>query len=174
MSTTPRTPATPATPATRGPVDARLEALGLELPAAARPVANFVPCVQTGATLFVSGQIPSWNGELRHVGKVGREVSTAEARAAARLCALNVLAQVKAFLGGLDRVTRVCQVQGFVNAVPEFADHPAVINSASDVFVGAFGEAAGAHTRFAVGAGSLPFNVAVEIAAVFEVRGSGV
>jgi len=162
-------PATPATPATPGSVDARLEALGLELPAAARPVANFVPCVQTGSTLFVSGQIPAWNGELRHLGKLGRDVSVDEARAAARLCALNVLAQARAFLGGLDRVARVCQVQGFVNAVPDFTDHPAVINGASDVFVEVFGEAAGAHARFAVGAGSLPFNVAVEVAAVFEV-----
>ena len=150
-------------------IDARLAELGVELPAAAKPVANFVPCVLTGSTLFVSGQITSWNGELRHVGKVGREVSVDEARAAARLCALNVLAQAREFLGGLDRVSRVCQVQAFVNAVPEFAEHPAVANGASDLFVEVFGEAAGRHARFAVGAGSLPFNVAVEVAAVLEV-----
>jgi enamine deaminase RidA (YjgF/YER057c/UK114 family) len=151
-----------------GTIDARLERLKVELPAATRPVANFVPCVQSGNTLFVSGQITSWNGELRFVGKVGREISLEDARAAARLCALNVLAQAKAFLGGLDRVTRVCQVQGFVNAIPEFRDHSAVVNGASDLFVEVFGEA-GKHARFAVGAASLPFDVATEIAAVLEV-----
>ncbi|HEX8693696.1 MAG TPA: RidA family protein [Longimicrobium sp.] len=153
-----------------GSVEARLREMGIELPAAAAPVANFVPCVRTGSTLFVSGQIPSWNGEIRYVGRVGDEVGVEEARRAARLCALNVLAQAQAFLGGLDGVTRVCMVQGFVNAVPGFTDHPAVVNGASDLFVEVFGEA-GRHARFAVGAGSLPFNVAVEVAAVLEVAG---
>ena len=152
-----------------GTVEARLEELRLELPAATKPVANFVPCVLTGNTLYVSGQIPSWNGELRYVGRVGVEVSVDEARAAARLCGLNVLAQARAFLGGLDRVKRVCLVQGFVNAVPGFTDHPAVVNGASDLFVEVFGEA-GKHARFAVGAGSLPFNVAVEVAVVLETK----
>ena len=151
-------------------IEARLAALKLELPLATKPVANFVPCIQTGTLLFVSGQIPSWNGELRHVGKVGKEISLEEARAAARLCALNALAQAKAYLGDLERVTRVCQLQGFVNAVLDFGDHPAVLNGASDLLVGVLGEAAGTHTRFAVGVGSLPFKVAVEIAAVFEIR----
>jgi enamine deaminase RidA (YjgF/YER057c/UK114 family) len=150
-------------------IDARLATLGIQLPAATAPVANFVPCIQTGSLLFVSGQITSWNGTLRHVGRVGAEVSLEEARTAARLCALNLLAQVKAFLGGLEHVKRVCQLQGFVNAVPGFTDHPAVINGASDLLVEIFGEAAGKHARFAVGAGSLPFNVSVELAAVLEV-----
>ena len=150
-------------------IDARLAALGIELPAAAKPVATFVPCVQSGSTLYVSGQISSWNGALRHVGKVGRDVSVEEARDAARICALNVLAQARAFLGSLDRVRRVCMVQGFVNAVPEFAEHPAVMNGASDLFVQVFGESVGAHARFAVGAGSLPFDVAVEVAAILDV-----
>ncbi len=149
--------------------DARLAALGIELPAPAAPVASFVPCVRTGNLLFVSGQVTAWNGELRHRGKVGRDVDVAEARAAARLCALNVLAQVRASLGTLDRVVRVVQVQGFVNAVPEFGEHPAVVNGASDLLVEIFGHDAGAHARYAVGAGSLPFGVAVEVAAVFEV-----
>lgn len=151
-----------------GVVEARLAALALELPQAMPPVADFVPCVQVGQLLFVSGQIASWNGEVRYVGKVGAEVSVDDARAAAQLCALNVLAQVRAFLGDLDRVVRVCMVQGFVNAVPEFTAHPGVINGASGLFAAAFGEA-GKHARFAVGAGSLPFNVAVEVAAVLEV-----
>lgn len=152
-----------------GIIETRLEQLGIEMPAATRPVANFVPCVQSGATMFVSGQIPSWNGELRHIGQVGRDVSVEEARAGARLCALNVLAQARAFLRELDRVTRVCLVQGFVNAAPGFTDHPDVINGASDLFVEVFGPEVGSHARFAVGAGSLPFNVAVEVAAVLEV-----
>jgi enamine deaminase RidA (YjgF/YER057c/UK114 family) len=152
-----------------GTIDARLERLNLELPVASKPVANFVPCVQSGQLLFVSGQVSSWNGEMRYVGKVGRDISVEEARQAARLCALNVLAQVKAFLGGLDRVKRVCQVQGFVNAVPDFRDHPAVVNGASDLFVEIFGDA-GKHARFAVGAGSLPFGVAAEIAVVLEIE----
>jgi len=151
-----------------GTIDARLEQLQIVLPAATRPVANFVPCVQAGNLLFISGQIPSWNGELRYVGRVGAEIGVDDARAAARLCALNALAQARAFLGTLDRVKRVCQLQGFVNAVPEFTDHPAAVNGASDLFVEVFGEA-GKHARFAVGAGSLPFNVAVEVAAVLEV-----
>jgi enamine deaminase RidA (YjgF/YER057c/UK114 family) len=152
-----------------GKIEARIKELGIEMPNATKPVANFVPCVQTGNTLFVSGQVSSWNGEYRHIGKVGREISLEEAQKAARVCALNVLAQSRAHLGDLDRITRIVMVQGFVNAVPEFTDHPRVINGASDILVEIFGEA-GKHARFALGAGSLPFNVAVEIAAVLEVR----
>jgi enamine deaminase RidA (YjgF/YER057c/UK114 family) len=151
-----------------GKVDSRLEALKIELPKAAAPVANYVPCVQAGNILFVSGQVPSWNGELKFIGKVAKEVSIEDARAAARLCALNILAQAKAHLGTLDRVKRVCMVQGFVNGVPDFADQPKVVNGASDLFVELFGDA-GKHARFAVGAGSLPANVSVEVAAVMEV-----
>jgi enamine deaminase RidA (YjgF/YER057c/UK114 family) len=150
-------------------IEARLRELQIELPSATPAVANFVPCVQSGKLLFVSGQITSYNDEVRHVGKVGGEISTAEARVAARLCALNVLAQARSFLGELDRVRRVCQVQVFVNAVPEFAEHSIVGNGASDLLVEVFGPAAGAHARFAVGVGSLPLNVAVEVAAVLEV-----
>ncbi len=149
--------------------DRRLADLGIELPAAASPVARFVPCVLSGRQLYVSGQIPWWNGAVRHRGRVGAEIDTEEARLAARLCGLNILAQVKAFLGGLDRVTRVCQLQGYVNAVPGFPDQPKVIDGASELMLEVFGDAIGSHARFAVGAGSLPFNVAVEVAAVFEV-----
>jgi enamine deaminase RidA (YjgF/YER057c/UK114 family) len=150
-------------------IEQRLAELGLELPAPAQPVANFVAWVHTGTLLYVSGQIPVWNGQLRYVGKVGREISLDEARAAARLCGLNVLAQVRSYSGGLERVVLVCQLQVFVNATPEFPEHPAVANGASDLMVEVFGPAAGKHARFAVGAGSLPFNVAVELAAVLEV-----
>ncbi len=154
-------------------IDDRLSTIGIDLPAATAPVANFVPCVQAGDLLYVSGQITAYNGVLRHVGRVGAEISPDEARMAARLCALNLLAQVRAFLGSLDRVKRVCQLQGFVNAVPGFTEHSAVINAASDLLVEVFGAGVGTHARFAVGAGSLPFNVSVELAAVFEVDGAG-
>ena len=149
-------------------IDDRLKQLGIELPEARKPVANFVACVQTGNTVFVSGQVTAWNGQYLHIGKVGGDISVEEGQKAARVCALNVLAQARAFLGDLDRVKRVVMVQGFVNAVPEFTEHPKVINGASDVLVDVFGEA-GKHARFALGAGSLPFNVAVEVAAVLEV-----
>jgi enamine deaminase RidA (YjgF/YER057c/UK114 family) len=152
-----------------GTIDARLRELGIELPQAGKPVANFVPCVQSGNTLFVSGQVTSQDGRYLHTGKVGRDVSIEDAQRAARLCALNVIAQARAYLGDLDRVVRVVMVQGFVNAVPEFTEHPKVVNGASDLFVQVFGDA-GKHARFAIGAGSLPFNVAVEVAAVLEVR----
>ena len=151
-----------------GKIEARLKNLKIELPKAAAPVANYVPCVQAGNILFVSGQVTAWNGEYKFIGKVGRDFSVEQARDAARLCALNILAQAKAHLGDLDRVKRVCQVLGFVNAVPDFKDHPKVVNGASDLFVEVFGEA-GKHARFAVGAGSLPLNVAVEVAAILEV-----
>src|SRR3979409_1327959 len=110
-----------------GTISRRLEEIGVELPAASKPVANFVPCIQSGQTLFVSGQIPSWNGQLKHVGKVGQTVTLDEARMGARLCALNLLASVQAFLGRLDLVARVCQVHGFVNAAPDFAEAQAVV-----------------------------------------------
>ena len=150
-------------------IEARLTDLGLELPAPTVPVANFVPWVQSGRILFVSGQISSWNGQPRHLGKVGREISVQEGQAAARLCALNLIAQLKSCVGQLDRVRQICMVQVFVNAMPEFTEHPAVANGASDLLVEVFGPSAGLHARFAVGAGSLPFNVAVELAAVIEV-----
>ena len=150
-------------------IDARLTDLGITLPNPNKPVANFVPCVQTGNLLFVSGQVTAWNGEYKYVGKVGREVSLEDAQKAARICALNVVAHARSHLGDLDRVTRLVMVQGFVNAIPEFTEHPKVINGASDVLVEIFGDA-GRHARFALGAGSLPFNVAVEVAAVLEVR----
>lgn len=150
-------------------IDARLIELGLTLAAPITPVANYVPCVQIGRTLYVSGQVPRLEGRYAFVGKVGREVTVDEATRAARLCALSVLSQVKAHLGTLNAVRRICMVQGFVNAVPEFTDHPAVINGASDLLVQLFGDR-GRHARFAVGAGSLPGNVAVEVAAILEVE----
>lgn len=153
-----------------GKIDARLKELGIELPTPPAPVASYVPYVRTGNLVFTSGQVTLGAGGLEYIGRVGAEIDLEQALAAARLCGLNVIAQVKAALGGdLDRVKRCVKVVGFVNAVPEFANHPEIVNGASNLFQEVFGEA-GRHARSAVGAGSLPRNVAVEIEAIFEVE----
>lgn len=153
-----------------GKIDQRLAELKIELPNAAAPMANYVPAVRAGNLLFVSGQICQWNGERRFVGKLGAEISLDQGKQAARLCALNLLAQTKRFLeGDLDRVVRVVRLGGFVNAVPGFTEQPQVVNGASDLMVEVFGDA-GRHARAAVGVGSLPGGVAVEVDAVFEVK----
>jgi len=149
--------------------EAKLAALGIDLGEPAAPVANFVPTVRTGQLLFVSGQICFAAGKVTHVGQVGTDCSIDDGKAAARVCAINLLAHARKALGTLDRITRVVQVQGFVNAAAGFGQQPAVINGASDLLVEVFGDA-GKHSRFAVGVGSLPFNAAVEVAATFEVR----
>ena len=153
-----------------GEVEARLAALDIKLPDAPAPAANYVPYVCTGNQVFVSGQVPWVGGERNFVGKVGVEFSVEDGQAAARVVALNIIAQVKAACGGdLDRVVRCVKLGGFVNCPGDFHDHPKVINGASDLMVEIFGNA-GRHARFAIGASALPFNVAVEIDAVFEVR----
>lgn len=152
-----------------GRIEAQLKNLKIELPNAASPLANYVPAVRTGNLLVVSGQVCQWNGERRYVGKLGAEISLEDGKAAARLCALNLLAQAKRALDGdLDRIRRVVRLGGFVNAVPGFTEQPQVVNGASDLMVEVLGEA-GRHARAAVGVGSLPGGVAVEVEAVFEV-----
>jgi enamine deaminase RidA (YjgF/YER057c/UK114 family) len=153
-----------------GRVDSILRDLGIALPQVATPVANYVPWVRTGSLIFISGQITlGADKALHYVGTVGKELTVEHGRAAARLAAINVVAALSAALeGDLDRVTRVVKLTGFVNAVPGFTQHPEVINGASDLFVEVFGDA-GRHARAAVGAGSLPRNVAVEVEAIFEV-----
>lgn len=152
-----------------GRVDARLKDHNITLPKAVAPVANYVPFVVTGNLVFISGQVTLGPNGLEYVGQVGKDFSVEEGQAAARLCALNVVAQLKEACGGdLDRVKRCVKVTGFVNAVPGFAQHPEVINGASDLFVHVLGDA-GKHARAAVGAGSLPRNVAVEVEAIFEI-----
>jgi enamine deaminase RidA (YjgF/YER057c/UK114 family) len=147
-----------------------LAELTIDLPNAAAPMANYVPAVRSGNLLFVSGQICQWNGERRFTGKLGAEISVEEGKQAARLCALNLLAQTKRALDGdLDRVVRVVRLGGFVNAVPGFTEQPQVVNGASDLMVEVFGDA-GRHARAAVGVGSLPGGAAVEVDAVFEVK----
>ena len=152
-----------------GRIDEKLEKLGIALPTPAAPVANYVGFVRTGNLVFTAGQVTLKDGKFEHIGKVGGAISLEEAQKAARLCAINILAQLKAACGGdLDRVRRIVKVVGFVNGVPEFTEHPKVINGASDVFVEVFGDK-GKHARSAVGSGSLPLNVAVEVEAVAEV-----
>jgi enamine deaminase RidA (YjgF/YER057c/UK114 family) len=158
----------PGTPET-GKVAARLAALGLALPPAPAPAANYVPWVLSGATLWVSGQISQdANGLIR--GRLGADMDVAAGAAAARTCALALIAQAQAALGDLDRVARVVKLTGFVNSTADFTDQPEVINGASDLMVAVFGEA-GRHARSAVSAVSLPRGVAVEIEAVFAVTG---
>lgn len=152
-----------------GKIDTRLKELGITLPNAPAPAANYVPYVRAGNLLFISGQIPFEAGKLQFIGKLGREFKVDEGQKAARLCALNIIAQVRAALGGdLDKVKRCVRVGGFVNSMPEFGDQPEVINGASDVIVQIFGDA-GKHCRAAVGTGALPRGVATEVEAVFEV-----
>jgi enamine deaminase RidA (YjgF/YER057c/UK114 family) len=153
-----------------GKIETRLKELKIELPNASAPAANYVPFVRTGNLLFMAGQIPVWNGERRYIGKLGREFSVEQGQEAARLCALNLIAQARVALDGdLDRVTRCVRLGGFVNCVADFTQAPAVVNGASDVIVQLFGDA-GRHARTAIGTNVLPLDVAVEVDAIFEVR----
>jgi enamine deaminase RidA (YjgF/YER057c/UK114 family) len=152
-----------------GTIEAKLAELGITLPEAAAPVANYVPWAITGNQVFISGQVTMADGELKFIGKLGAEFSAEEGAQAARLCALNIIAQVKAACGGdLDRVVRCVKLGAFVNSTPDFGDQPKVVNGASDLMVDVFGDK-GRHARFAVSAANLPFGVAVEIDAVFEI-----
>jgi enamine deaminase RidA (YjgF/YER057c/UK114 family) len=153
-----------------GRIDGRLKELGLELPAPSKPGANYVPYVRTGDLFFLTGQLSQWNGERRFIGKLGREFGVAEGQQAARLCALNLVAHLRAALDGdLDRVRRCVRIAGFVNSTPEFVSQSQVVNGASDLFVDVFGDT-GRHARMAVGVNALPYDVAVEVEAVFEAR----
>ncbi|MDH3263885.1 MAG: RidA family protein [Paracoccaceae bacterium] len=150
-------------------IDAKLKELGLTLPDAPAPAANYVPWVRTGNLVHVSGQISQGpGGQIR--GKLGAGMSVEDGAAAARACALSLLAQVRAACGGdLSRLVRVVKLTGFVNSTPDFGDQPKVINGASDTLVAILGDK-GRHARSAVSAASLPFGVAVEIEGIFEVE----
>jgi enamine deaminase RidA (YjgF/YER057c/UK114 family) len=149
-------------------IEARLAELGVTLPDAPAPAANYVPWVVTGNQVFVSGQISQGPGGLIK-GRLGGDLSVEEGAEAARACAVSLLAQLRAACGGdIDRLRRVVKLVGFVNSTPEFTDQPKVINGASDFLVAALGDA-GRHARSAVSAASLPFGVAVEIEAIFEI-----
>lgn len=150
-------------------IKANLAALGYALPVAAAPAANYVPYVVAGNMLYISGQIPFLNGEKMHFGTLGDDYTIAQGQEAARACALNILAQVgTAVDGDWSRVRQCVKLGGFVASTADFTDHPAVINGASDLLADVLGEK-GKHARFAVGVPNLPFGVAVEIDAVFDI-----
>jgi len=153
-----------------GQIDKRLAELGITLPVPAKPVANYVGWVRTGNLVFTAGQVPLKDGKIEYQGKLGKDYTVEQGAQAARICAINVVAQLKDAVGGdLDRIKRIVKVVGFVNGVPDFADHPKVVNGASDLLVEIFGDK-GRHARSAVGSGSLPVTVAVEVEAVAEVE----
>ena len=151
-------------------IASRIKELGIELPNAASPAANYIPFVLSGNQVVISGQIPFWNGELVGLGKLGSNLTVEEGGKIARICGLNLIAQLQVASGGdLDRVSRVVKLGGFVNCIDTFTDQPEVINGASDLMVEVFGDI-GRHARFAVGVGSLPRGVAVEVDGVFELH----
>ena len=151
-------------------IASRIDELGIKLPTAASPAANYVPYVLSGNQVVIAGQIPFWNGELTGLGKLGSNLSVDEGAKIARVCGLNLLAQLRVACGGdLDRVSQVVKLGGFVNCIDSFTEQPEVINGASDLMVEIFDDI-GRHARFAVGVGSLPRGVAVEVDGVFELH----
>ncbi len=150
--------------------EAKLAELGLTLPNPPAAAGSYVPTVRTGNLLFCAGTIAVFNGQQTHVGQVGKERTIEEGKKAAEICILNTLANIKAAIGSLDNVTRVVMVNGFVNAVDNFSDSPAVINGASDLLVKVFGDA-GKHARAAVATNGLPRGTTVEVQVVVEVKG---
>ena len=152
------------------PISDRLAALGITLPAAPAPAANYVPYVRTGNLLFISGQVPFIDGKAKYIGKVGDSVTLEQAVEEARTCGLNILAQAHAATGGdLSQIEQVVKLGGFVACASDFTNHPEVINGASDLMAEVFGEA-GQHARFAVGTNALPRGVCVEVEAVFSLK----
>lgn len=151
-----------------GRIEQKLQSLGIALPSAATPVANYIPYTRAGSLVFIAGQICQVDGKPMCLGKVGAAVDLPAAQKAARVCALNILAALKSACDGdLDRVVRCVRLGGFVNAAPGFTDVPLVVNGASDLIVEVFGDA-GRHARTAIGVAELPRNVTVEVDAIFE------
>ncbi|WP_019223771.1 RidA family protein [Bartonella rattaustraliani] len=149
-------------------IENRLKELGISLPEATQPIANYVTASQSGNQLFISGQLPLFNGKLIATGKVGATVSAEQAKKAAQICALNILAQAKAALGDLKRIKRVVKITVFTAVDPHFTDILLVANGASDLLVNALGEA-GKHARSAIGVASLPMDVPTEVEAIIEI-----
>ena len=149
-------------------IDQRLADMGLSLPPAPAPAANYVPFCMAHDFLYIAGQLPRGPSGIVYTGRLGAETSVEDGQKAAQLCCLNILAQVKAALGGFDRVARCVRLTGFVASAADFYDHPLVMNGASDLMVALFDEK-GRHTRVAVGVASLPGNAAVEVDAVFAI-----
>ena len=148
----------------------KLKELGITLPEVSLPAANYVPCNISGNILYVSGQLPMLDGKPQFIGKVGREFTIEQGQECARICTHNILAHTQKILGGnFDRVAKLIRLGVFVNAPDDFTDHPKVANGASDLMVNLMGDA-GKHARFAVGVSGLPFGVAVEVDATFELK----
>ena len=147
-------------------IEEKLKTLGIKLPNPPTPAGSYVPAVKTGNLLFISGQIPMEDGKVIFTGKVSNE-NLEIAQKSARMCAINILSQIKRELGSLDKVTKIVRLSGFVNSMPDFSQHPKVINSASDLFFGIFGEK-GKHSRIALGVACLPLDSMTEIDAVIE------
>lgn len=153
----------------QGTIQNRLEELNIELPEPSKPGGNYVPYHISGNQLYLTGQLCHWNGERLYVGKVGEQYNLEEGQKAARVCALNLLAQLNAALqGDLNRVTKIIRLAGYVNSTPDFHGQSQVMNGASDLFIEVFGNE-GKHTRMAVGVSSLPYNVAVEVEGIVEI-----
>lgn len=151
-------------------IEARLQSLGIVLPQVAAPAANYVPYTVSGTLVILSGQLPMEGGKPRYIGRVGEGISLEEGKNCARLCAINLLAHLRAACGGsLDPVRRVLRLGVFVNAAAGFTDHPQVANGASDLMAEVFGTEKGAHARAAVGVAGLPFGVATEVEGLFEI-----
>lgn len=150
-------------------IEKRLSDLGIVIPAAAAPAANYVPYARTGNLLFTAGQLPLKDGKLQAAGLLGREIDTATGKEAAKFCAINVLAQAKAALGDLEKIGKLVKITVFVASTPDFTEQHLVANGASDLLAAALGDK-GKHARSAVGTASLPLNAAVEVEAIFEVK----
>ncbi|MHA7646957.1 RidA family protein [Nitrosopumilus sp. S4] len=148
-------------------IEEKLESLGITLPNPPTPAGSYIPAIRTGNLLFISGQIPMQDGKVIFTGKVSEE-NIETAQKSAKMCAINILAQIKRELGSLDNVSKVVRLSGFVNSTPEFSQHPKVINAASDLFFELFGDK-GKHSRIALGVANLPLNSMTEIDAIIEV-----
>ena len=149
-------------------IEEKLDSLGISLPTAPKPAGSYIPVVVSKSLAFVSGQIPIQDGKVAYTGKVPTAQSIEKAQEAAKLCAINALAQLKAELGDLEKIQRIVKVSGYVNSEQNFSDHPKVINAASDFLYEVFGEK-GKHTRIAIGANSLPFDSTVEVDLIAEI-----
>lgn len=148
-------------------IEEKLESLGITLPNPPTPAGSYIPAIRTGNLLFISGQIPMQDGKVIFTGKVSEE-NIETAQKSAKMCAINILAQIKRELGSLNNVSKIVRLSGFVNSTPEFSQHPKVINAASDLFFELFGDK-GKHSRIALGVANLPLNSMTEIDAIIEV-----
>lgn len=149
-------------------IDEKIKSLGINLPIPPSPAGSYIPVVRSGNLLYVSGQIPIEDGKVAFTGKVS-DTNIETAQKSARICAINILAQLKKELGDLEKISKIVRISGFVNSVPEFTQQPKVINAASDLFYEIFGEC-GKHSRIAVGVSSLPLNSMTEIDAIVEMK----